>query len=243
MFVQDLINQALLDLGVLQAGQTPSADDSAICFAKLNNLLDSWNLEEAHLYTMAKQALNLTATKNSYQIGPGAADFNQARPVRIRRANAIVAGVHLPMEVIAYSGEAEIEDPAATSVRPLKLYNDYAAPISNLIVYPTPAAGSWGTAQLELYTWVILPPFVTLQDVITLPTGYQEALEYNLAVRMAPIMGRNITQDLALLAADRKAALRAYNTRLLNGEIGETLAAPPAEVTPAQPMAPAPPQQ
>ena len=37
-----IVTDALTDLGVLQVGETPSADDAAACLSKLNRMLGTW---------------------------------------------------------------------------------------------------------------------------------------------------------------------------------------------------------
>lgn len=46
----DIVKDAMKDIGVLAAGESPSADDSADILRKLNHMVASWELEGLAIY-------------------------------------------------------------------------------------------------------------------------------------------------------------------------------------------------
>lgn len=221
MIVSDLITGALTDLGVLAQGEVPSADDSAVGLARLNDMLDQWSTQRLNLYTVGSAIYTLTGGKQSYQIGPGAVDFNTARPVLIQTAAIIMPGTTVrlpPMAILSSIKWAALQEKGSSGLAPSKLYPDYAYPISTLNFHSIPS----GNIQVEIYSLNALPVFVTLADPVSFPQGYAKALRTNLAINIASAFGAPVDQFLAQEAVGSKAELRAFNLRLLLGSSGES---------------------
>ena len=90
MTVLDFITQSAIISGVIEQGQTLSAEESASILMILNNMLDSWNTERISLYSISQNSYLLTANVGSYPIGPSATvPFNVARPTLIQSANIL----------------------------------------------------------------------------------------------------------------------------------------------------------
>jgi hypothetical protein len=75
---------------------------------------------------------------------------------------------------------------------PEVLYDDYAYPLSTLYLYPQAQAGY----QLEMFVWHLVPYFLSPEDFIYTPPGYEDALVLNLAVRLAPHFQRTLDQNV-----------------------------------------------
>lgn len=191
MTVLDVITRALQIIGTLSVGQIPSADDAAVGLSNLNELLDGWNTELLNLYTTTVFTGNLINTQQSYAMGPSAADFNTLSPIMIKSAHVIIpaTSVRLPVSILSAVEWADLNEKGLTGFRPDKLYCDYAFPIANLNVHPIPNQ----TIALQIYLWSILAQFAAITDTVSFRPGYQEALQYNLAVKLAPQFG--VAQD------------------------------------------------
>lgn len=210
----DLITDALKNLGVISGTETPSADEASDGLTALNRMLDSWNAEHLMIYQVQSAIYSLNPGQMIYQIGPSATDFVTTRPQRITNANIILNNVspptRTPLDIIDSDQWAAIRQQVIYSSIPQVLYNDNAYPNANLYLWGQPSAN----LQLELYTWNQLTQVVNLTDDVTLPPGYEEAVLYNLAVRMAPQMGdRAVTamQAITPLANDAKARVKSMN--------------------------------
>jgi hypothetical protein len=119
---------------------------------------------------------------------------------------------------------SEVSDPmSSTSVLANTVAADGSFPNINIKVFPVPAAAP-GTLWLDY--WSAIAQFITVGDTLNLPAGWQDALHFNLAVRLYPQYARagGIDPVLAANAQSSKGALVALNAQIL----GEQQQAPAA---------------
>lgn len=221
-------------IGVLAQDETPAASEAQNCLVALNQLLDGWDAERLNVYKITEARYQLNGAKQSYQIGPGAADFNAARPVLIQTASIILpnSSVRNPMDLLSAVDWAAVPERALTGELPRKLYCDYAFPIATLNVSPIPS----GNPQIELFSWMPLPLFVLLTDLVTFPPAYAKAIRYNLAVNIAPEFGVPVDQSIAAIALGEKDVVRKFNAGLLSGAVGQATTAQIPNVGVPQPV-------
>lgn len=235
----DLITEILVGCGELAQGETPSPEDGAWCLMRANEWLDSLQTERLAIYEIQEQKLALTA-KQSFQVGPGGADFPAvARPIKIdaRVITVLVNGVQVRMGETDLIGEGrwrEISDLSATSNVPELCYPDYGWPFLTLNFFPAPLCAVATFAQLS--TWLPLQQFVNLTDTFNMPFGYWQAFVDGVTIRILKSYGHPIGQDDAAMEQTSKGRIQALNAQLPN--IGVFNGAPP----PNSPPPPAPAQ-
>ena len=209
VIVKDLISASLRSINVLGMGDVLDADTANNAFYALNDMLDGWNLESLMIYTISSSTWNLVPGKQTYQMGPTAVspDFTAPRPVKIQAAGILINGVEFPLDLL---GDDEWEATALktlVSSIPTALYNQGSYPNTALSLWPMPGAAY----QLVLYTWQNIPAFASINDVVSFPPGYAEALRYNLAVRLAIEFQRPLSPELAEMAASSKTKIKRNN--------------------------------
>jgi hypothetical protein len=124
--------------------------------------------------------------------------------------------------------EATVKDELGTSsVLATILAADRDSPSINLRVFPMPASGP---GSLWLDYWIALAQFGSVSDTVDLPTGYEDALHFNLALRLYPQYGRpgGIDPVLAANAQISKAALVDLNSQIIGRPAAPPAAAPQA---------------
>lgn len=204
MTAQELINQALRKIGVIASGETPSTEESNDAFVALNQLLDSWSARKVPVLGLTPDSVTMTGA-TSYALSP--------RPLKIKSARLLVAGIVVPFDVV--SAEAF----AANPPRSLMYDNGF----STGTIYPTLPAPTSGT--LELQTYVPLTAIASLATSISLPPGYERALVSALAMDLAPEYGRPVPAELQGTGTEAIDAIASLNAEVL-GEGAP--AAPPA---------------
>ena len=185
----EILYPALRLAGVLTAaGRTASPSQMADAFGSLNRMLDMWTTQRLLIYTIRVDRYPMTPSQTSYTIGPVGADFTAPRPLRINDAAIVLTGateVHTPLRVLTDHEWAAKRLREVPTTIPTEIYNDGAYPISRLYLWGYPTAGN----DLELFTWSQLTRFATQEDPVAFPPGYEDAVVYNLAVRLCGQFG------------------------------------------------------
>jgi hypothetical protein len=210
MTAQDLINLAAKDVGALASGETLNAEEYPDCLLKLNQLIAEWDIEYLNIFCISRAAYPMTAGRTTpYQIGPSGADFVAPRPISIRAANVVTGsgGFEFGLQVIPVEQWNAIVEKSAVGDPPEVLYYDNDYPNALLYLNPWPAAEE----SLVLYTWEQLNQLASLSSTFDMPPGYAEALEWNLAISLAPMFGRPLDATVAAKAQAAKASIRANN--------------------------------
>lgn len=174
-------------------GRTPSPAQFQDAIDELNRLIGSLNCDRLNIYSVARYEFPLTGAK-IYTMGQdptGAviADFDGPWPIAINRANIIysVPEIRRPLAILTDLQWARIVVQDIGNTIPYALYNDRAYPLANIYLYPQPVPGY----LLELYIWQLVPAFMTVDDAVVLPPGYEDALTLNLAVRLVTQFSNN----------------------------------------------------
>lgn len=178
-----IINRALRLAKVLAAGESPAGAESADALTSLNAMLSSWNTERLTVYNSTRTTKVLTASDNEYTIG-ASGDINVTQPVRISHAAIVASGdtVERPIQVLTRQQWAERRDKSSTGLPDaIFLQRNTTATLGKVLLYLVPSAGD----TLVLYLESLLTPITDVTAAIVLPEGYEDAITYNLAVRLA----------------------------------------------------------
>ena len=231
---EQIIYQALRDLGVVRSGQGAPADIIDDAFVALNEIIDTWLIDQLMVYAYLASIYTLNGTQQSYTIGPSGADFTAARPTEIQDANILLNNVspvvRVPVQIINVDQWANIRVRQLQPAIPLMLYYDKGfsqTGYGTINLWPGPQA----SYQLEIFTWQQLTAFPDKTTAIKFPPAYANALRKTLAVSIAPMMvlyskanlPAGLAIDKALPLLQRQATLatnliRSYNaqTPILN---------------------------
>jgi hypothetical protein len=204
---QQIIVRALKANGALGAGDTLTADEGADALLTLNGMLDLWRAERLTIPLATRHVYSLVVADETYTIGPSG-NFNQTQnPVWLERASVIsntnpTQPLELPLEVVRTMARWQaIGVKNIQSALPAAVLFERRAPLSNLTFWPVPTQSSLQTA---LYTAdAELESFALLSTAVDLLEGYDDAITYQLALRLALDYGRTpVDPDLKQLAQD-----------------------------------------
>lgn len=195
---QDIILSALLECGVVAAGEKLSPQDGAWGLEKLQRLIDQTNARREMIYSHAFTLYNLKANHAPHTIGPGG-DFNvPVRPMTVVSASFILnAGSANPVDTPINVDR----DDAWFAALPLKslatsivtdLYYDAALGLGNLNFYPICNIAN----PVRLETWSSLAQAVSLQTKLGFVQGYWDWIVCDLAVKLCPSYNRAVPPDL-----------------------------------------------
>lgn len=209
MTARDLIKGSLRLIGVIASGETPSGDQSNDALAALNSMIRSWNIDGLMVFKTTRESFSLTSGQSSRTMGTGG-NFNTTRPSKITGLGFMINTVEYPLDIINVEQYAAIPDKTITSSIPLKVYIEGTYPLETLNIWPVPDT----SGTMVVYSdKAIVSGDMALTDTISLPNGYEDALKYNLSVRLAPEYGRQLDQMIWEDAKEFKAAVMRQNTK------------------------------
>lgn len=216
MTVLDLIKLALKQAGVVGVGQSVSPEDTNDSLTLLNAMLGQWAVKRWLVYALQDLALTSTGAE-TYTYGPGG-NFNAASTdhlegayFRLLNATAPNQQADFPLQLLtAYEDYARIRL-KSLSTWPQCVFFDGAYPLANVRFWPIPQAGLY---ELHLLTKTPISAFTGLTQTINLPPQYQEALLYNLGLRLRTAYQLPPDPQLVALAQSALTTLRNSNAQV-----------------------------
>ena len=219
-----MIVSALGKIQVLGIDANITAQEAADGLYDLNAMLDSWSIERGMIYQLQQTTHSWTANTASMTIGSGG-DFNTTRPYRIEQDGVFFRdsdNQDYPVTVLPRSAYDNIRDKTTGGSFPEYLFHDDGYPTRTLYAYPKPSQA----LTLYLGSWKPLQSFTVLTTAISMPPGYQAAIEVNLAIWSAPRYGA-----AAVAAASRlekqamllKKAIKGSNYKSIVSQVDDAL--------------------
>jgi hypothetical protein len=189
MTQQDLIADALTEIGVNSVGETPSAEDLRVASRILSQMFDSFQAMRLYIFAIQRQVLVPATLKQTYTLGSGG-DFNIPRPARITRYGVINLSnpqqpLELPLDSLTEAQWMSIPVKGIASALPQRVWDDNNYPLRNLNFWPVPNV----QINFTIYQWIQLPTWPDYVTDVTFAPGYQEFIKYELAKRCLPSFG------------------------------------------------------
>jgi hypothetical protein len=215
MLVRDFITLALKNSGVLGTGQTPGAEMTNTALQTANAMIGQWAAKRWLVYHLVNIAHTSTGAV-SYTVGP-AGDFNCAiRPTSLEAAFVsqnlgTPQQIDTPLAILTAREDYNRIAMKSLISFPYWVYYDNAFPLGTLYPWPAPNATLYG---LTITVKMVLSAFANLSDDINLPAEYQEALIYNLAIRMRALYQMAADPEIVALAKSALNTIRNANAQV-----------------------------
>lgn len=202
----NIISDALAEIGVIGASETPSAEDQSFCLRKLNQVLQRWSNSRLAFPTLTEITLVLNGAQ-AYTIGPTGGTV-AARPISVRAASVVDSnGIEYLLQLIPRDEWDAIAQKDVSGGPPTFLW--YEATPTNGTVRVYPKASGY---TLRLDCQVLLASFTSASSVLTLPEGYESALTLTLADDIAAAFGKQTSADTRRRCAAAMSAIKTTNT-------------------------------
>jgi hypothetical protein len=207
----DLFESAMGKIGVFAAGDTVSAEDSAVCLKRLNSLMTYLESEGVFNYATTRTTATLPANTTSRTIGP-AMQFALIRPIKILRGSySRVGTIDYPLEPVSEQEYNSIyRKTTLGAIAPSVCFYDGGIPTGIVYFWPAPSE----SAEVHLLTPATADVAVTSATVFNFPPGYQLMMEYNLAVEIAADFNRVPTAMVFSMAKESKRKLKRSNAQI-----------------------------
>lgn len=228
----DLLTRSFRTVQVLAAGETPSSDDAQAALDLLNSMIDGWGIQRYTQRFRRRVVYPITAGFQALTVGDGGDIDLTEPPMEIEQAGLILNNTlasnlqtEVPVEVMTDRKWADLRIKALSSPLIKAVYYDHnfdANQWATLYVYPVPSVSY---TSLVLYLPQQIDQFADLSTAYVLPNGYEEAMVYNLAVRIAIEWGKRLPMDhpVVLMALKTLGDLKAANLRMIEVGVEDAL--------------------
>lgn len=199
--VLDIIKDAMSESTILTKDEDPTNGEAQNALRILNRMLGSWTNSAALQFERVTESFPLNNLQTTYTIGTGG-DFNTTRPTKIVHAHVRQSNTDYNLDI---ANDAKYQSITYKSIgglpEVLNFTNEF--PLATINIYPAPSS---------IYTLFItsekaLTSYPTTATTVNLPPGWEDALVYNLAVRLARVYGQPTDPDLKELARASKASI------------------------------------
>ena len=192
----DTITGALRLLGVVGSGQVPAPEDSAIALTALNEMLESWSVDNLTVFTTVDQTFALVPGTAIYTLGP-TGTWVGFRPTAIWQMVVRYQTIDYQVGSMDVARFNAIPFKAQAGVLPIYFSTDATVLNMTVSLWPVPntALPVYVTSNQQL------AQIPTLSTVLVLPPGYARALRFNLAKDLQSEFGGNLSPSALQTAA------------------------------------------
>ncbi len=202
---RELIDDALGDIGVLDPMETMTAEQAQHGMRTLNRIIDRWNAQRLHVYSVRDVVATFSGASAS--VGPGLT-VDTSHPLRFEPGSYYVkSGMSFPLPIWSREDHAAVVLKAQAGEFPQGAYYDRQIP-GTVLVWPVPSA----PLEYHFQALVKLSEFADLDTDYSLPDGYKDALFYALCERLPRAYNLPVDPGAAAEAAKARAVIRKNNT-------------------------------
>lgn len=206
--IRDSVERSLRLLGVKASGEALEASELTDGILAFNRMLESWAVDGILVNAITREVFTLVAGTQTYLMGTGQT-FNTTRPIRIESAGIISNGFEYPMESYTSLQWAAINNKSQGTNIPEKFYAEGTATNETINVWPVPNSA----VQIAIYSEKPFTEYATGSETLALAPGYADAIEYNLAVRLAPEYGKSAAAEVVEIAQNTREAIMRKNVK------------------------------
>lgn len=213
---QDLIESALENIGVKDPGEALSAEDAQTGLTTLNRMLDIWSAQRLMVPFSVTESFPLEVGTVSYTIGDGAT-WDTVRPNDIEDAYIRdSSGEDYRLKIIRDRRNYDRIKDKDQSSRPNRLWYDTQYALGVVFLDSAPALAE----TIFLISKKLLAKFANLTAEASFPPGYEAAIEYNLAVWLAPKFSTKVSAEVAVLAENTMRVIKSFNWQPMESDLG-----------------------
>jgi len=189
-----LIYLALLKLGVINAGATPSATQIADATDALDDMIQEWQVDGLRTWVLQDLTIPLVAGQRVYTLGPTGGVVTP-RPERLygARRHDLVSGIDTPLVMYSSSDYLMLSNKDQTGT-PIAIFYDKHIPNANLNIYLVPDAAAAAEYSVILSVQTPLTSVTSSTTDLQFPNAWAQALKWGLADELA--MGYGVPAQL-----------------------------------------------
>ena len=183
-----LIKSAFRSIGVIASGETPTAAEMADGLEAMKFMFRHWSAKNIMIPYITNEAITTTGAE-SYTWGTGGT-------IATARPETVIGAYVADDRTIEIVDQARYRRLRVTGDIGETIYIWYSPefPLGKLHIWPL------GSDTIYIDCLKALSDPANLAASVSFPPEYDEAIKYNLAVRLAPEYGKSVTTELVALA-------------------------------------------
>lgn len=211
VYVSTMILRSLRMTGEKARSEVLDSTEQTQCLAEMNAMIESWSLSPLMCYQLTEYSVSLSTSTSSFTIGPGADLSTTVRPNKIVDPCFVrdSSNMDTPLQIISPESYGGIVMKGTGTTYPTYItYNQGldSSGFGMINVYPTPSAG----LTLFLNTQQAVGSFAAVSTQVTLPPGYQRAIESNYAIESVAGLG-SVSPEVVKIARESLALIKSQN--------------------------------
>ena len=203
----DIIEKAAVKARIKGPGESLAAAKASAIYDSLNDMLESWVLENLTILYDTVESFPMVAGTAEYTYGDGG-DFDSDRPLGLKDETFIRLGTtDYPVRLKPLNEYRRVRN-KSTGARPRIVSYESEYPLGRIYLWPTPST----TNRIYFRTEKQVTGFTDRTTEVNLGPGYGRAIILNLAMEICPDFGKKIPEALAFLAGTAKNNIKSRNT-------------------------------
>lgn len=181
-----IINDALLDAGLIQQGATANSEQLADGLRRLTDVINFEQTQGLKLFVNVDTAITLTAGTGTYDLGPTAAGgtVNMTKPLRVVEAYYLDStGIRRPLIPLSWDDYVRLSQVNQTGALNSYFVNKKPAVLSVFFWLIPDTTAATGTAHLVLQEQITGP--ISLTETMNFPIEWRMFLHWALADELA----------------------------------------------------------
>lgn len=225
----DVMTDALLDIGVIQPGETIGAADAQFALRALNQIVSGMQNAPLTFPFRRREVFDVVAEQATYSIGPGG-DFDTERPQALTGAGLLMPSqsdttgpVEIPRGLLTDNDyqAIQVKDMQTAMWTGVYFNATYADGLASVTLWPVPNSTTY---QLVLYWGDMLTGFANLTQDYDFPPGVSQVFRYQLGEVLASSYGKEWTALLDRLKNRTLAEFKRQNFKLADTAVDMTMA-------------------
>jgi len=203
----DLMADALVEIGVLHPGEAAKAYQLSTVYKRLLRMIESWSTENLMVVADTLESFVLVAGTGEYTWGTGGT-FNSSRPLELKDGCFYRDGdTDYPVALKSLDVYRRIVDKSGSGSPDIIAYSP-EFPLGKVFLHPVPSSAF----TLYVQSSKPLSSFTDRTTAVTFEPGMERALMTNLAVEISSAFGKSVSPELSYLATTSKQLLMARNS-------------------------------
>lgn len=205
--VRDVLVNAVNIIRAYGAGEDPTNEDLQLAFKAFNSMRANMSTMSLIHPSVTLTGFTWPANQSVQTIGP-AGQLIANKPITILSAFTREGDVDLPVEICTFNDyNSQINKSTSGDVVSIAYNPKFSSSLGEIHISYVPTKNT----NIFLSYRAIIAQYASINDLYNDPPGYEEAMTYNLVLRLAPMFGASLSAITVDIARESLANIKRQN--------------------------------